>query len=228
MRISIIINASVPSGLTTKAEPRRPICQSRMRNRNHNRRRLRRIVRQHHHLSIGGHAPLDCCSLTGKTLHTRRFRRNYCACCVFSNAAMRCFSLITTSVESSMPCALQSMSIARAVSNCLKLSACRDANACVRISLFRICDMQKLPPRPTVRPIIAPTMNCFPIFIFSPVFNFQCPVSNLSHLTSKLRRAAKSVNRECGTKNAIGGGSGELLGITIGFNVFPIYLVVSD
>ena len=30
-------------------------------------------------------------------------------------------------------------------------------------------------------------------------------------LRQKLNRAAESVNRECGTENAIGGGSGELL-----------------
>ena len=30
---------------------------------------------------------------------------------------------------------------------------------------------------------------------------------------SKLSRAANDVNRECGTANAIGGGSGELLGV---------------
>jgi hypothetical protein len=34
----------------------------------------------------------------------------------------------------------------------------------------------------------------------------------LKHPTTKLSRAADPVNRECGTKRAIGGGSGELLG----------------
>jgi hypothetical protein len=38
------------------------------------------------------------------------------------------------------------------------------------------------------------------------------PQTHVAYRRQKLSRAAKSVNRECGTEYVIGGGSGELLG----------------
>jgi hypothetical protein len=40
-------------------------------------------------------------------------------------------------------------------------------------------------------------------------------ISNSLAQRQKLSRAAKTVNRECGTESVIGGGSGELLNHTI-------------